>query len=1319
VYAVDDLDWKRFWSPRDATPLLEDEGYLVDPESAWLRRHTRVRELAELHAVPCLILLGEPGMGKSRTIARTVQVRSWLDHGAAVLAVDLRYQRLDDLLAAQEYTEYLRGAHDLHLFIDSLDESLDEQATTTLIRILRSHPVHRLRLRVACRTGAVPLALEPDLRRIWRDSGKTDADVQSYELAPLRTLDVRLAARSFDVDPDAFFAALLPHRAAPFAARPITLLHFLLPMFKAQRTFPGQRWDLFEAGCRHLCEDPSLTRHDAGTVGAQTADERMTIAGRIAAACILGRRNLLARNSLHRRPVSDGAAAGLFEDVALDELAGVEATDDGDVLVTSAALQEVVQHTLLFTAYGPWHLVWNHRSFAEFLTARFLAARKLDDDDLVDLMFPAPEAGVPAELQEVAAWVLTRRPRLVAEAFKRDLPVAMRGDLRAFTEEQRAALVEAVLAWADRREFADNELLLRRVYPDMKHACLATQLEPWIRDGSRFLIARRIAIELAGACREAALSAALLDLAMDVGEAIHLRARAVHALKHLAVPQQKVVLRSLVGTSHAHDPQDELLGDVLYVLWPDHLNTSELLAALHPARDRSFSGNYENFLARHLVPGLSDAEIPCLLDWMTAHPQEVEEDGGLAACCRALWQRSWATIDDPAVADALARYAHRRIATHTTLVPRTVWMHDELSDVDPVARKIFLRAFAALVSPTDAFHTVDVLGRNKLVSVDDVSWLIERLGNPLNPAQETFWAEALTHVARRLPQDGPEWARVVDSAEQHALLKQTLLDIFGPIPLMGRQAELLRRAWNEEQKHRAYLAYRLDPPPESRVLASLEVLDNGEISQLETLQKNLSLREDSRHYTSGIGIGDYPGWQSADAALRTRIVRGHKQYLLQASPPSLPHDGAALHRDTLTACRALYLLLLVEPEWLGGARNDYPERPYIRGFAFWTKWIPALVAEAAQTQDQVDRPSMLRLAYLGCPASFIGALEPCLRKGSNFNCRYLDMAWDPALAALLLRVVQDSETSIYVLQSALEALARHEAPTLTALLDTLVPLPPPHDASPRDRAQAAAWTLFLWDTQRAWPHLVAVFQADPRFGTDLLEDRGLSLSDAIKSWHLVTSSHLVEIYQWFVQAFPPRTPRTPRAPRTRPRRMGAFSPHDTVQWARNAIRDLLIQRDLADFDESMKNLLATDPTLHEIELARIEARKRHAQSTWRPLPPIKVLALRARWRRCFDPRSPSENRDARRMACRLLEHVFEDVVAMRRWLTTLPDADAFRRECPEGDGSLASLADLFVVFMYRTKDNSWVGALASRAHQEDIELLASAWNEPSAASRPL
>lgn len=70
-------------------------------------------------------------------------------------------------------------------------------------------------------------------------------------------------------------------------------------------------------------------------------------------------------------------------------------------------------------------------------------------------------------------------------------------------------------------------------------------------------------------------------------------------------------------------------------------------------------------------------------------------------------------------------------------------------------------------------------------------------------------------------------------------------------------------------------------------------------------------------------------------------------------------------------------------------------------------------------------------------------------------------------------------------------------------------------------------------------------------------------------------------------------------------------------------------------------------------------------------------------------------------------------MAMRRWFSTLPNADAIRRECPEGDGSLASLVDQFVAYMHKTKEDSWIQALAPLAHQEDIERLASCWKEPA------
>jgi hypothetical protein len=57
--------WKRFWCPRSSSYSLEDGGYLIDPDTAWDGYKSNLVTLEDIAAVPCLILLGEPGIGKS------------------------------------------------------------------------------------------------------------------------------------------------------------------------------------------------------------------------------------------------------------------------------------------------------------------------------------------------------------------------------------------------------------------------------------------------------------------------------------------------------------------------------------------------------------------------------------------------------------------------------------------------------------------------------------------------------------------------------------------------------------------------------------------------------------------------------------------------------------------------------------------------------------------------------------------------------------------------------------------------------------------------------------------------------------------------------------------------------------------------------------------------------------------------------------------------------------------------------------------------------------------------------------------------------
>jgi len=64
--------WTRYWSPIASDFRLSDAGYLSDPEG----EHGHILNpdavpFDELRNIPCLVLLGEPGIGKSTAMAQS------------------------------------------------------------------------------------------------------------------------------------------------------------------------------------------------------------------------------------------------------------------------------------------------------------------------------------------------------------------------------------------------------------------------------------------------------------------------------------------------------------------------------------------------------------------------------------------------------------------------------------------------------------------------------------------------------------------------------------------------------------------------------------------------------------------------------------------------------------------------------------------------------------------------------------------------------------------------------------------------------------------------------------------------------------------------------------------------------------------------------------------------------------------------------------------------------------------------------------------------------------------------------------------------
>lgn len=96
------------------------------------------------------------------------------EHGHTALRVDLRaYQtkiRLQQtVFDSSVYQSCIHGSHQLHLFIDSLDEGLLRFGTLAAHRTdeFRKSPVDRLFVRIACRTAEWRESSETNLRELW------------------------------------------------------------------------------------------------------------------------------------------------------------------------------------------------------------------------------------------------------------------------------------------------------------------------------------------------------------------------------------------------------------------------------------------------------------------------------------------------------------------------------------------------------------------------------------------------------------------------------------------------------------------------------------------------------------------------------------------------------------------------------------------------------------------------------------------------------------------------------------------------------------------------------------------------------------------------------------------------------------------------------------------------------------------------------------------------------------------------------------------------------------------------------------------------
>ncbi len=282
------LNWSRFWCPRNVTYRLGNNGFLSDPVgehghilNPGLVRLSDVRE-------PVVVLLGEPGMGKTSAVAQ--ECDRIATSGEAVLAIDLLGAHTENSLRnklsnCDTWKQWLAESYCLHLYLDAFDEGigLNPSLPELLLQHLEGADMSRLRIRFVCRTGEWPEDVSKGLGELCLGT----TQVSFLEIVPLRKCDVRLGAADANLNADEFLDAVEDRQVQALANRPITL-RLLLQVYATSKALPTSQLQLYEQGCERLCSETNSRRlRTQKTQSILDARQRLSLASRIAAVMTL------------------------------------------------------------------------------------------------------------------------------------------------------------------------------------------------------------------------------------------------------------------------------------------------------------------------------------------------------------------------------------------------------------------------------------------------------------------------------------------------------------------------------------------------------------------------------------------------------------------------------------------------------------------------------------------------------------------------------------------------------------------------------------------------------------------------------------------------------------------------------------------------------------------------------------------------------------------------------------------------------------------------------------------------------------------------
>lgn len=528
------------------------------------------------------VLLGDSGAGKTAAFEREAE-----ECGGKYIK-------------ARDFATFKPKAEDQGktLFIDALDEMRagGGDGWTSLAQVgKRLEELGCPRFRLSCREA--DWLGESDSATLKRVS--PNGDVVALHLDPLTNNDVIeiLHHKANVPDPAEFVSKAGEHRLGELLHNPQTLN--LLVEAVGGNEWPQSRKEIYEMACHQLVREESRAHRDAKREKHHSPETLLEAAGYLCAIHLLS------------------GIAGF----ALDEDAGDDQHYYWNGLTAHDLPLLLALKTNLFQKDGEEQCIPVHRSVAEYLGARYLAAR-IENGGLpfgrILALMTGEDGGMAPDLRGLAAWLSvhcrTGRPSLI----ERDpLGVVLYGDVRNFVVDDKRLVLNALKIEAQRYPRFRSQDWTSPPFGALGTVDMESAFREILTSPSRTEADQALLNCVLDAIRHGdplpALSDPLETVARDASYRPEVRTNAARALMRVMPDDSSRLLKLAedIRASAVEDRDDRILGVFLRKLYPLQISPEQIFDFLRPTGDRNISLTFWDYE----LPTLTAKEnLPALLD---------------------------------------------------------------------------------------------------------------------------------------------------------------------------------------------------------------------------------------------------------------------------------------------------------------------------------------------------------------------------------------------------------------------------------------------------------------------------------------------------------------------------------------------------------------------------------------------------------------------------------------------------------------------------------------------------------------------------------